>query len=63
MFEVDSIIMDLYILTHDDAGPHLSSKTDDRKRSLTLLGKYEITDAARALKKIGVKIDLPFQVL
>jgi phosphohistidine phosphatase len=52
--------MDIYILRHGDAGAHLSSKTDDRKRSLTSLGKEEITDVARALKKIGVGIDVIF---
>lgn len=52
--------MDLYILRHGDAGPHLSSKTDDKNRSLTSLGKNDITDVARALKKIGVKIDVIF---
>ncbi|MDW0331149.1 MAG: phosphoglycerate mutase family protein, partial [Nitrososphaeraceae archaeon] len=38
----------------------MSSKTDDKNRSLTSLGKEEITDVARALKKIGVKIDVIF---
>jgi len=52
--------MDLYILRHGDAGPHLSSKTDDKNRSLTSLGKEEITDVARALKEIGGKIDVIF---
>ena len=52
--------MDLYILRHGDAGPHLSSKTGDKNRSLTSLGKEEITDVARALKKIGVKINVIF---
>ena len=52
--------MDLYILRHGDAGPHLSSKMDDKNRSLTSLGKNDITELARALKKIGVKIDVIF---
>jgi phosphohistidine phosphatase len=52
--------MALYILRHGDAGPHLSSKTDDKNRSLTSLGKKDISDVAKALKKIGVKIDVIF---
>jgi phosphohistidine phosphatase len=52
--------MDLYILRHGDAGPHLSSKMDDKNRSLTTLGKNDIADVARALKKFGVKIDIIF---
>jgi len=52
--------MELFILRHGDAGPHLSSKADDRIRSLTSIGKEEITYVARALKKIGIKIDLIF---
>lgn len=49
--------MELFILRHGEAGQR-SSQPSDRVRPLTSAGKVEITDIAKALKKIGLKFDL-----
>lgn len=50
--------MELFILRHGEAGQRLSSNPSDRQRSLTTTGKEEVTEVAKALRKIGTKFDV-----
>jgi len=50
--------MELFILRHGEAGQRLSSNPNDRLRSLTATGKEEVTEVAKALKRIGTKFDI-----
>lgn len=50
--------MELFILRHGEAGQRLSSNPSDRQRSLTATGKEEVTEVAKALRKIGTKFDI-----
>ena len=50
--------MELFILRHGEAGQRSSSLAGDRKRPLTSSGKLEVSEIAKALKKIVLKFDL-----
>jgi len=50
--------MELFILRHGEAGQRLSSNPNDRLRSLTSTGKEEVTEVAKALKRIGTEFDI-----
>jgi phosphohistidine phosphatase len=50
--------MELFILRHGEAGKKLSSTIGDHARPLTSIGKEEVLEEAKALKRIGVKFDL-----
>ena len=45
-------------MRHGEAGQRSASLAGDRKRPLTSSGKLEVSEIAKALKKIGLKFDL-----
>jgi phosphohistidine phosphatase len=49
--------MDLFILRHGEAGKRSASRGNDSNRPLTAVGEKEITEIAKAFKKIGIKFD------
>ena len=51
--------MDLFILRHGEAGKHSVARNDFR-RSLTITGKQEIEEIAKAFVKLGLEFDFVF---
>lgn len=50
--------MDLFILRHGEAGQRVSAGRGDFQRPLTAAGQKEISDIARSLKDLGIKLDV-----
>jgi phosphohistidine phosphatase len=49
--------MELYILRHGEAGKRLPAGSRDFERALTVTGKQEVEQVAKALAKLDVKFD------
>ena len=50
--------MELVILRHGEAGKRIAASSRDLERQLTVAGKEEVVDAARAMKGIGLEFDV-----
>lgn len=50
--------MELVILRHGEAGKRLEASNQDAERQLTVAGKEEVVDVARAMKELGLKFDV-----
>lgn len=50
--------MDIVFLRHGEAGKRLHATEQDADRQLTVAGKDEVSDVARAMKEIGLKFDI-----
>ncbi len=49
--------MDIFILRHAEAGKRLPAQARDAERSLTVEGKEELEDIARALSRLKIRPD------
>jgi phosphohistidine phosphatase len=49
--------MELYALRHGEAGKRIPSGSRDSERALTITGREEVGEIARALAKLDVKFD------
>lgn len=52
--------MDLFILRHGEAGKHSVAARNDFRRTLTITGKQEIEEIAKAFVKLGLEFDFVF---
>jgi len=52
--------MDLFILRHGEAGKHSVATRNDFRRILTIAGKHEIEEIAKAFVKLGLEFDFVF---
>jgi phosphohistidine phosphatase len=50
--------MDLFILRHGEAGKTIPSGSTDSKRPLTVTGEKEMVIISKALRKMGVRLDV-----
>ncbi|MGI0001904.1 MAG: phosphohistidine phosphatase SixA [Nitrososphaeraceae archaeon] len=50
--------MDLFVLRHGDAGKTIPSGSSDSKRQLTVAGEKEMIIISKALKKMGIRLDV-----
>jgi phosphohistidine phosphatase len=50
--------MDLFVLRHGEAGKTIPSGSSDSKRPLTVAGEKEIVIISKALRKMGVRLDV-----
>jgi phosphohistidine phosphatase len=50
--------MDLFVLRHGEAGKTIPSGSSDFKRPLTVAGEKEIVIISKALRKMGVRLDV-----
>jgi phosphohistidine phosphatase len=50
--------MDLFVLRHGDAGKTIPSGSSDSKRPLTVAGEKEMIIISKALKKMGIRLDV-----
>lgn len=49
--------MELYILRHGEAGKRIPSGSKDSERQLTVAGQAEVAEIAKALDRLGVRLD------
>lgn len=49
--------VELYVLRHGEAGKRIPNGSKDSERALTVTGKKEVVEIAKALGKLGVKFD------
>jgi phosphohistidine phosphatase len=49
--------MELYVLRHGEAGKRLPAGSRDSERALTVTGKEEVEEIAKALVELGIKFD------
>jgi len=52
--------MDLFVLRHGEAGKHSVAARNDFRRTLTIAGKQEIEEIAKAFVKLGLEFDFVF---
>jgi phosphohistidine phosphatase len=52
--------MDLFILRHGEAGKRSVAARNDLRRALTITGKQEIEEVAKAFVKLGLEFDFVF---
>ena len=50
--------MEIVVLRHGEAGKRIAASSKDLERQLTVAGKEEVVDAARAMKGIGLEFDV-----
>ena len=50
--------MDLFVLRHGEAGKSIPSGSSDSKRPLTVTGERELIIISRALRKMGIRLDV-----
>jgi phosphohistidine phosphatase len=50
--------MELFVLRHGEAGKSIPSGSSDSKRPLTVTGERELIVISKALRKMGVKLDV-----
>jgi phosphohistidine phosphatase len=50
--------MDLFILRHGEAGKTIPTGSSDSKRPLTVTGEKEMVIISKALRKMGVRLDV-----
>jgi phosphohistidine phosphatase len=50
--------MDLFVLRHGEAGKTIPSGSSDSKRPLTVAGEKEMAIISKALRKMGVRLDV-----
>jgi phosphohistidine phosphatase len=50
--------MDLFVLRHGEAGKTIPSGSTDSKRPLTVTGEKEMVIISKALRKMGVRLDV-----
>lgn len=50
--------MELVILRHGEAGDRVAASSQDFERQLTVAGKNEVAEVARAMKDLGLKFDV-----
>jgi phosphohistidine phosphatase len=50
--------MELFVLRHGDAGKTIPSGSSDSKRPLTVAGEKEMVIISKALRKMGVRLDV-----
>jgi phosphohistidine phosphatase len=50
--------MDLVILRHGEAGKRLGMTSEDSGRALTVAGRQEVAEVARAMKAMGLEFDI-----
>lgn len=58
--EPEAIILDLFIFRHGEAGKSTATSRNDSKRPLTISGKKELEEIAKALAKLGITFDYIF---
>lgn len=54
------LVMDLFVLRHGEAGKSIPTGSSDSKRPLTVAGERELIIISRALRKMGVRLDVIF---
>ena len=52
--------MELFILRHGEAGKYSAGSRNDFRRTLTITGKQEIEEIAKAFIKLGLEFDFVF---
>jgi phosphohistidine phosphatase len=50
--------MEIVVLRHGEAGKRIAASSRDLERQLTVAGKEEVLDVARAMKRIGLEFDV-----